>query len=48
MKKPKAICPVCSDERILEDVLTAQSNQNVIYRCPECGYEKGDIKTSKG
>lgn len=48
MEKPKVICPVCLNERILEDVLTAQSNQNVIYQCPECGFKKGDIQTSKG
>lgn len=48
MKSPKTICPVCSDEKRLEDVLTAQSNQNVIYQCLECGYKQGNIKTSKG
>ena len=32
----------------MENVLTAQSNQNVIYQCPECGFKQVNIKTSKG
>ncbi|WP_196121281.1 hypothetical protein [Anaerobacillus alkaliphilus] len=42
------ICPRCSKEEEIEHVLTAQSNQNVIYECPHCHYVKRNIKTSKG
>ncbi|MDF9762585.1 hypothetical protein QUF81_21200 [Peribacillus simplex] len=48
MKNPMVICPVCGEEREMENVLTAQSNQNVIYQCPECGFKQVNIKTSKG
>ncbi|MCK2001709.1 hypothetical protein MZM54_09870 [[Brevibacterium] frigoritolerans] len=48
MKNPMVICPECSAEREMENVLTAQSNQNVIYQCPECGFKQVNIKTSKG
>ncbi|MCD7035470.1 hypothetical protein LRR81_14590 [Metabacillus sp. GX 13764] len=48
MKLPKAVCPDCSDERELSDVLTAQANQNVIYQCAKCGYIVRNIQTSKG
>ena len=48
MKSPMVICPKCEAEREMEAVLTAQSNQNVIFQCPVCGYKKGNIHTSKG
>jgi uncharacterized Zn finger protein len=48
MKNPMVICPECGEERKMENVLTAQSNQNVIYQCPECGFKQVNIKTSKG
>ncbi|CAH0201716.1 hypothetical protein SRABI96_01947 [Peribacillus sp. Bi96] len=48
MKNPMVICPACGEEREMEHVLTAQSNQNVIYQCPECGFKQVNIKTSKG
>jgi hypothetical protein len=35
-------------EKEIDGVLTAQSNQNVIFRCPNCHYEVKDIQTSKG
>jgi uncharacterized Zn finger protein len=48
MKNPMVTCPECGEEREMENVLTAQSNQNVIYQCPECGFKQVNIKTSKG
>lgn len=48
MEQIKVVCPSCKQEEILENVLTAQSNQNVIYECPTCDYEKRNIETSKG
>lgn len=45
---PMVICPECSQEEKLENVLTAQSNQNVIFRCPHCQLLVRNIKTSKG
>ncbi|MEW9108878.1 hypothetical protein ACQCT6_06605 [Cytobacillus gottheilii] len=45
---PKVQCPKCHTEAELDQVLTAQSNQNVIYRCQNCSYECRDIHTSKG
>lgn len=45
---PTVKCPKCLDEAQLEQVLTAQSNQNVIYACAKCSYEVKDIRTSKG
>ena len=41
-------CPECHKEESLENVLTAQSNQNVIYTCPNCGFNERNIETSKG
>ncbi|MGG0737844.1 hypothetical protein [Niallia taxi] len=41
-------CPECQQQEALENVLTAQSNQNVIYTCPNCGYKQRNIETSKG
>jgi predicted nucleic-acid-binding Zn-ribbon protein len=48
MMKPTVTCPKCHNENELEAVLTAQSNQNVIFRCPNCDYELKNIETSKG
>lgn len=45
---PTVICPECSKEEKLENVLTAQSNQNVIFQCPHCQLLVRNIKTSKG
>ncbi|MGC4375418.1 hypothetical protein WD019_00565 [Fictibacillus sp. Mic-4] len=46
---PTVICPKCHYETELDHhVLTAQSNQNVIFTCPKCGYEVRNIETSKG
>jgi Zn ribbon nucleic-acid-binding protein len=45
---PIVICPKCKAQHEIASVLTAQSNQNVIYDCPECGYELRNIETSKG
>ncbi len=45
---PEIICPKCQQKSNIEHVLTAQSNQNVIYECPQCHYEKRNIETSKG
>ncbi|KXG10377.1 hypothetical protein PNH38_10955 [Anoxybacillus rupiensis] len=47
-KKPVVICPVCRSQAYLEEVLTAQSNQNVIYACPSCQFMLRNIYTSKG
>ncbi|MED4037658.1 hypothetical protein [Niallia taxi] len=41
-------CPECQQQESLENVLTAQSNQNVIYTCPNCDYNQRNIETSKG
>ncbi|WP_169819224.1 hypothetical protein [Anaerobacillus arseniciselenatis] len=46
--KLKIICPSCQKEDNLENVLTAQSNQNVIYECPQCHFTKRNIETNKG
>ncbi|MGG3195902.1 MULTISPECIES: hypothetical protein [Priestia] len=48
MKSPVVICPNCHSQKELATVLTAQSNQNVIYTCSACGYKLVNIKTSKG
>lgn len=48
MDMPVVICPVCKAQRNMDAVLTAQSNQNVIYDCPDCGYVRKNIETSKG
>jgi len=45
---PTVVCPACKRAARMEDVLTAQSNQNVIYTCPSCDYIVRNIKTSKG
>lgn len=41
-------CPNCNHKAMLEEVLTAQSNQNVIYTCPNCQLQIKNIETSKG
>lgn len=48
MEMPLVICPKCEVSHTLEEVLTAQSNQNVIYTCPNCHFSKNNIETSKG
>ncbi|EOA3902180.1 zinc-ribbon domain-containing protein [Bacillus cytotoxicus] len=45
---PRVICPKCHSIFEIKDVLTAQSNQNVIYTCPSCQYIMRNIETSKG
>ncbi len=45
---PNVKCPKCENEKPMNEVLTAQSNQNVIYQCPQCHFEKKNIQTSKG
>ncbi|WP_175428244.1 hypothetical protein [Bacillus solimangrovi] len=45
---PEVICPKCKEVSPLQDVLTAQSNQNVIYTCKQCNYTVRNIETSKG
>ncbi|MBD1381281.1 hypothetical protein [Metabacillus arenae] len=47
-KSPIVICPNCSSQETIGKVLTAQSNQNVIFTCHSCGYQLKNIKTSKG
>ncbi|CAH0345905.1 hypothetical protein [Bacillus sp. CECT 9360] len=48
VEMPIVICPGCKAEYALNSVLTSQSNQNVIFECPNCGYEQRNIETSKG
>jgi len=45
---PTVICPNCLKEELLNQVLTAQSNQNVIFHCQNCGCTIKNIETSKG
>jgi Zn ribbon nucleic-acid-binding protein len=45
---PTVICPRCKVQARLDQVLTAQSNQNVIYTCIKCDYSVRNIETSKG
>lgn len=45
---PIVICPNCHQQAEMEEVLTAQSNQNVIYSCPSCQVVIRNIETSKG
>ncbi|WP_227936858.1 hypothetical protein [Alkalihalobacillus deserti] len=42
------ICPNCQDQKPISNLLTAQSNQNIIYKCEKCQYEKKNIQTKKG
>lgn len=48
LEMPIVTCPNCKGQQQMSSVLTAQSNQNVIYNCPECGFERKNIETSKG
>lgn len=48
MDQVLVICPSCQEKSNLEEVLTAQSNQNVIYECRHCQFTKRNIETSKG
>lgn len=48
LDSPEAICPICKGTNELEEVLTAQSNQNVIYKCQKCDYTIRNIETKKG
>jgi RNase P subunit RPR2 len=48
METPLVICPKCESRKSLEEVLIAQSNQNVIFTCPACNFSKRNIVTSKG
>lgn len=45
---PLVKCPMCKLESEINLVLTAQSNQNVIYQCPRCHFTLKNIETSKG
>ncbi|MDX8364878.1 hypothetical protein ACSVDA_11330 [Cytobacillus sp. Hm23] len=42
------VCPQCKSTSTITSVLTAQSNQNVIYTCPKCNFVARNIETSKG
>ncbi|WP_156314795.1 hypothetical protein [Halalkalibacter wakoensis] len=42
------VCPNCEEMKPITNVLTAQSNQNVIYTCDSCHYEQKNIETKKG
>lgn len=48
MDTPLVVCPRCEAKKALQEVLTAQSNQNVIFTCPACSYTLKNIQTSKG
>ncbi|WP_456275677.1 hypothetical protein [Bacillus sp. AK128] len=48
MDTPYVICPKCLSRKSIDEVLTSQSNQNVIFTCPNCAYTKKNIITSKG
>ena len=48
MKMPYVHCPKCGHPARLDDTLTAQSNQNVIFTCPICYVEVRNIETDKG
>ncbi|WP_168714424.1 hypothetical protein [Niallia nealsonii] len=45
---PTVICPNCLKENALDQTLTAQSNQNIIFHCQNCDYTLRNIETSKG
>ncbi|MGR6019130.1 hypothetical protein ACT7CU_14070 [Bacillus paranthracis] len=44
---PVVICPNCHNSAEIIHVLTAQSNQNVIYTCQVCHYVIRNIETNK-
>ncbi|WP_096199074.1 hypothetical protein [Bacillus sp. FJAT-45350] len=46
--EPIVICPQCREQKPINRLLTAQSNQNVIFECGECHYVKRNIETKKG
>ncbi|WP_180316678.1 hypothetical protein [Alkalihalobacillus shacheensis] len=46
--EPIVRCPSCNDEQELPGLLTALSNQNVVYTCRKCGFEERNIETDKG
>lgn len=48
MKQPVVICPKCQSASELGSVLTAQSNQHVIYHCSQCDYQLRNVYTNKG
>lgn len=48
MMMPIVRCPKCHYESEMSYVLTAQSNQNVIFQCPQCHFMVKNIETSKG
>ncbi|WP_409299422.1 hypothetical protein V1498_15255 [Peribacillus sp. SCS-26] len=49
MDVPGVRCPVCQMEAVMDEkVITSQSNQNIIYTCPNCHFTKRNIKTNKG
>ncbi len=45
---PIVVCPKCKIEKPLTNLLTAQSNQNVIFECEHCHFIKRNITTKKG
>lgn len=48
LEYPIVICPRCEYKEEMNHLLTAQSNQNIIYQCSRCGFEKRNIVTKKG
>ena len=48
MDQIQVYCPECNQKDNIENVLTAQANQNVIYKCSHCYFTKRNIETSKG
>ncbi|WP_169917363.1 hypothetical protein [Alkalihalobacterium alkalinitrilicum] len=46
--EPVVVCPKCKVEKPLNNLLTAQSNQNVIFECENCQFIKRNIVTKKG
>ncbi|WP_198507844.1 hypothetical protein [Bacillus sp. FJAT-45037] len=46
--EPVIICPKCQQAKGIRHLLTAQSNQNVIYRCQSCDFTLRNIETKKG
>ncbi len=48
MSEILVVCPNCRDQQPISNLLTAQSNQNVIYTCLSCHFEKRNIPTKKG
>ncbi|PEZ10317.1 hypothetical protein CN326_01965 [Bacillus sp. AFS018417] len=47
-RMPVVVCPKCHRQSEITHVLTAQSNQNVIFKCPFCTYSIRNIETNKG